>query len=121
MKTTKTLGLWVLQIPVAVLILAAGWGKLTGSPMHVELFAAIGVGQWFRYLTGALEITGALLLFVPSLALVGALTIATVMVGAVATHLFVIGGSPLVPLLLFAGSITIAWIRRGRILSVAHA
>jgi uncharacterized membrane protein YphA (DoxX/SURF4 family) len=121
METTRTVGLWVLQIAVGGLLLFAGWGKLAGSPMHVELFSAIGLGQWLRYATGALEVGGALALFVPSLAVIGALTLAAVMAGAVFTHLFIVGGSPIVPLLLFVGATTIAWLRRERILSLARA
>ena len=30
----------------------------------VEMFDKIGLGQWFRYLTGGLEVTGAILLLV---------------------------------------------------------
>jgi uncharacterized membrane protein len=31
----------------------------------VGLFDAIGIGQWFRYLTGGLEVLGAVALLVP--------------------------------------------------------
>jgi putative oxidoreductase len=30
-----------------------------GDPAMVEMFATIGIGQWFRYVVGALEIAGA--------------------------------------------------------------
>src|SRR5258708_34863922 len=62
--------------------------------MMVQLFAQIGVGQWFRYLTGGLEGLGAVALLVPALAELGALLLVLVMIGAVGTHLVVIGGSP---------------------------
>ena len=38
---------------------AAGAAKLIGAPMMVETFDAIGMGQWFRYLTGVIEVGGA--------------------------------------------------------------
>lgn len=94
----------------------AGFSKLTGAEQMVGLFESIGVGQWFRYVTGLLEITGAVLLLIPTLAGVGALLLACVMLGAVATHLFVIGGSPLTPLVLLAVLLVIAWGRRRRTL-----
>ena len=94
------------------MFLFAGGSKLAGAPMMVQMFDAIGVGQWFRYLTGAIEVTSAVLLLVPSLAFFGALALAATMVGAVVTHLFVIGGSPAMPIVLLAATGTIAWLRR---------
>lgn len=34
--------------------------KLAGAPAMVGLFDTIGIGQWFRYLTGSLEVSGRL-------------------------------------------------------------
>ena len=44
---------------------AAGLAKLAGADMMVATFDAIGVGQWFRYVTGAIELGAAVLLWVP--------------------------------------------------------
>jgi uncharacterized membrane protein YphA (DoxX/SURF4 family) len=103
---------WTLQIACAALILFAGGTKLAGAPVMVQLFEAIGVGQWFRYVTGGIEVLGAVLLLVPSLAVYGAIALAVTMVGAVATHLFVIGGSPVVAIVLFGATAAIVWLRR---------
>ena len=46
----------------------AGFGSLSGYPMMVETFDKIGIGQWFRYVTGAIEIASAILLLIPRLA-----------------------------------------------------
>ena len=78
----------------------------------VGLFDAIGVGQRFRYVTGSIEVTGALMLLVPRLASFGALALAVVMAGAICTHLFVIGGNPSLPLVLLAATAYVAWTRR---------
>jgi hypothetical protein len=85
--------------------------------MAVGLFDAIGIGQWLRYLTGALEVTSGTLLFVPPLAVVGAAILVGVMLGAVFTHVFVVGGSPLLPLALFVAASTILWLRRHQVVS----
>jgi uncharacterized membrane protein YphA (DoxX/SURF4 family) len=103
---------WMLQIVCAAMFLFAGGSKLAGAPMMVQTFDAIGVGQWFRYVTGVIEVTSAVLLLTPSLAFFGALALAATMVGAVITHLFVIGGSPAMPIVLLAATATIAWLRR---------
>ena len=104
--------LWTLQIVSAALFLFSGALKLTGAPMMVQMFDTIGLGQWFRYLTGGLEVISAVLLLVPSLARFGALALAVTMVGAILTHLFIVGGNPAVPIALLAATATIAWVRR---------
>ena len=109
-----TAGLWFLQGAAAGLFLFSGTAKLIGHPVMVQLFAAIGVGQWFRYVTGGVEVIGAILLLVPSFALFGALALAVTMAGAIITHLFVVGGNPAVPLVLLGVTGTIARARRIR-------
>ena len=87
--------LWVLQIAAAGMFLMVGFLKLSGNAQLVGLFEAIGLGQWFRYLTGTLEVAGAFLLLIPRTSGLGALMLAGVMTGAVVTHVFIVGGSPL--------------------------
>ena len=108
----KSGGLWALQIVSAGMFLLAGALKLTGNPMMVQMFGAIGLGQWFRYLTGTIEVAGAVVLLVPAVSAYGAAALAATMVGAILTHLFIVGGSPVVPILLLASTTTIAWARR---------
>ena len=45
------------------------------------MFETIGVGQWFRYVTGAIEFASAVLLLTPRFAGVGALLLVPTMVG----------------------------------------
>ena len=104
--------LWAAQIATAAMFLFAGTLKLTGAPMMVAMFGVIGIGQWFRYLTGSIEVVSAILLLIRSLALFGALLLIPTMVGAVLTHLFIVGGSPAIPIVLLALTIAIAWTRR---------
>jgi putative oxidoreductase len=105
-------GLWALKIISAGLFLLAGTLKLSGAPVMVQLFDTVGVGQWFRYLTGTIEVVGAVILLIPSLAAYAAVALAATMVGAIITHLFIVGGSPLVAILLLASTAMIAWARR---------
>jgi putative oxidoreductase len=50
-------------------------------------------------------------LLVPAVALFGALALAATMVGAILTHVFVIGGSPALPMILLMATSFIAWTR----------
>lgn len=111
-------GLWILQIGAAGMFLMVGFLKLSGDPQMVGLFDAIGLGQWFRYVTGSLEVLGAILLLVPRLSGLGALLLVGVMLGAVPTHLFVVGGSPLPALILLIVTGVTAWGRRQRTMNV---
>ena len=109
-----------MQVVLAGVFLLAGGSKLAGAAAMVALFEAIGVGQWFRYVTGGIEVVSAVALLVPSLAPFGAVALIATMVGAVTTHLFIIGGSPAVPVLLLLGSLVIAWSRRDQLVAVAR-
>jgi uncharacterized membrane protein YphA (DoxX/SURF4 family) len=104
--------LWTLQILSAGMFLMSGTLKLSGNPMMVQLFGAIGLGQWFRYLTGTIEVAGAVLLLIPAIASYSAAVLAVTMIGAIITHLFIVGGSPVPAILLLASTMTIAWQRR---------
>ena len=88
--------------------------------MMVQEFEHIGLGQWFRYLTGTLEVFGALLILTPSLAAFGALLLTGIMIGATITHLFVIGGTAVPALLLLALSAIVAYAKRGQLASLAR-
>ncbi len=110
--------LWLTQIALAGMFTLAGWLKLAGVPVMVALFDAIGVGQWFRYVTGSIEVVSAVALLVPSWAAFGALLLIPTMIGAVFTHLFIVGGSAAPAIVLLTGSLAIAWARREQLAGV---
>jgi putative oxidoreductase len=113
--------LWVLQVLAAAMFLLAGYLKLASSPDMVALFAGIGIGQWFRYLTGTLEILGALALFIPRLRALGALGLAGVMIGALITDVFIVHISPLSALINLVVVVVIAWGRRRELATLLPA
>ena len=87
----------------------------------IALFDAVGIGQWFRYVTGSLEVLGALLLIVPGKSAFGAVLLACVMAGAVVAHLTVLHTAPTAPLVLFALTAVIAWGRRSQFQGLVDA
>ena len=74
---------------------AAGLAKLSGVEMMVATFEAVGVGQWFRYATGIIEVAGAVLIWVPGAQAIAAAMLTVTMVGATLAHLFILGPSAL--------------------------
>src|SRR5258705_6144233 len=107
-------GLWILQIGAAGMFLMVGFFKLSGDPQMVGLFDAIGLGQWFRYVSGSLEVLGAILLLIPRLSGLGAMLLVGVMLGAVQTHLFVVGRSLLPAINLLLVTRVVASARRNQ-------
>ena len=72
---------WVLRLLVAALFLMTGFFKFSGNPMALKEFADIGLGDWFRYVTGLVEVGGALLVLYPRTTPWGALWLLCVCVG----------------------------------------
>jgi len=111
-KKGKMIALWVLRVVVGLAFLAAGGSKLAGTPAMVVMFAKIGFGQWFRILTGSLEVAGAIGLFVPRFAVHAASLLAVVMVGAIGFHLTRLGGNPVPPIVLLLLATLIVWLSK---------
>jgi putative oxidoreductase len=90
---------WVPLVAMSLFFLSAGSQKFTDR-YWVEVFATIGFGDWFRYLTGSLQIAGALLLLIPRTALLGA---------AMLAWMFFLGspGSAVIPAVILAMLIAI--------------
>jgi len=106
------IALWLTQVALALMFLMAGGSKLAGVPAMVTMFDTIGLGQWFRYVTGVIEFTSGIALLVPSAAIFGALLLIPTMLGAIVTNVFVAHASPVMPLLLLLGAAAVAWARR---------
>lgn len=81
----------------------------------MQIFAAIGLGDGFRYFTTAVQIAGALCLLIPQLCGLAGMAFVGMWLVAISTHLFVIGGSPLPAVMLLVLTAAIAWGRRDRV------
>ena len=113
-KVVNTI-VWTLQALSALAFLATATYKLSGAPMMVAEFELIGLGQWFRYFTGVLEILGAVALLVPRAAFYGAALLAMVIVGALIAHLAKLGIAAAAPaIILLVLNVAIACLRRPR-------
>jgi len=94
---------WVPRIAMSLFFLSFGSQKFTDRHW-IGVFATIGFGDWFRYLTGALQIAGALLLLIPRTAIIGTMVLAMTMVGAMLAWMFFLGspGSAVFPAIILA-------------------
>jgi len=101
---------WVLQSLTAAAFLIAGATKHAGA-MNLATLEKIGLGQWFRYFIGGLEMIGAILIIVPRTAALAAAVLAAIMIAAIATHLFIIGPPPISAIVLLVATAAVAWYR----------
>jgi putative oxidoreductase len=104
--------LWVVQVLGAILFFLTGFAKLSGDEQMIQTFAAIGIGQWLRYVTGLIEFASAILLLIPALSRIGALLVVPIMIGAIVTHVVIIGGSPALPIGLLIIASIVVWGRK---------
>ena len=104
-----------LRILLALVFLAAGGAKLASVPAMVQIFDTLGFGQWFRYVTGVVEIVGAVALLIPSYAALGAAWLGITMFFGTLAHLFILHTSPAPALVLLALGAMIVTLERGQI------
>lgn len=107
----QNIAIWVLQVLLALEFLAAGFAKLAGDKAMVDMFDEIGAGQWFRYLTGSLEVAGAIGLLIPALCGLAALCLSILMACATLTTIFILEDAPWVPLVVLIFCVLAAWVR----------
>ena len=82
---------WILRLAVCAVFVGVGATKFESHSMWVAIFDRIGFGDWFRYVTGALQIAGGVLFLIPPTTYAGAVLAGGTMVGAIAAHLFILG------------------------------
>ena len=110
--------MWVLRVILGVAFLLIGVTKLTGTAHTFDYFEAIGWGQWFRYLTGFLDVVGVALLVTPRYTFYGALVLFSSVATAMVLSVTVLRGNPfwsgpamvLQPLILTLLAVAIAWL-----------
>src|ERR1700679_1403158 len=96
----QTIPGWILSALLALIFLSAGSMKLMSRPNMVQEFAQVGLGQWFRYFTGLLEVAGAICMVRPKPSRWGGVVVAAVMSGAVVAHLTALHSPPTLPAIL---------------------
>lgn len=110
---------WAGQIVAAAVFGMAAPAKFMADPGAVAIFEKLGAEPVGRLATGSLEGLAIVLLLIPATAHLGGLLGAGLMVGALASHLTVLGisidGDPsmfMMALIALAASATVVWTRR---------
>ena len=85
------IALTVVKVLLTLAFAAAGIAKLIGVQTMVDEFGMLGLGQWFRYVTGIIELGSAILLWLPGMTAIGAGLLVCTMIGALIAHITVLG------------------------------
>ncbi len=107
--------LQLLKYGIAAFLILSGGAKLLGVEEMVALYHAIGFGQWFRYLSGGVEIVAAALILLPRWRVQGILLTVAIMIAGVVEHIFVLKIIPGAPAVGFAAVLVILYLTRPRL------
>jgi uncharacterized membrane protein YphA (DoxX/SURF4 family) len=106
-------GLWTLQVLLAAVYAFSAAGKLSAEAQNVAGFQAMGLGNTGMYIIGALELAGAIAMFVPRLTGLAAACFVALMTGAVILTLAIGGGAlAAMPATVGVVAAVVAWGRR---------
>jgi uncharacterized membrane protein YphA (DoxX/SURF4 family) len=89
MKTSTTL--WILRLTASAILLQTLFFKFSGAEESIYIFSTLGLEPYGRIGSGIVELIAALLIMIPRTTLLGALLGIGVMIGAILSHLLVLG------------------------------
>ena len=100
------------RLAVAAFFVVIGYTKFDDDPAGewVQIFEQIGLGQWFRYFTGVMQIAGGLLMLFRRTLTAGAAMLAATMLGAAIVDGVVFGSPILIIPLMFLFLIATVWV-----------
>jgi putative oxidoreductase len=89
--TFKTAFSWVLRLLVSIILLQTLYYKFTAHPDSIYIFSQLGVEPWGRIGLGIIELFTAILILGPRTKYIGMILSLFIIIGAVFSHLLVIG------------------------------
>lgn len=88
---SKNIISWVLRLTVAVILLQTLYFKFTAHPDSVHIFSALKIEPWGRIGLGIIELITAMLILFPKTKVIGMTTSLGIILGAVFSHILVLG------------------------------
>lgn len=110
-QARNVMGDWALRGFIGLAALLVGWAKFDGRGEWPSYFQQLGLGQWFRYFTGVVELLGGILVLAPPTAPAGSALLTATMVGATAANWVVHPGNCVVTALLAIALGLYTWMR----------
>ena len=88
---TKNIISWVLRLTVAIILLQTLYYKFTAHPESVHIFSELGIEPWGRIGLGIVELITSILILLPKTKIIGMINSLGIIIGAVGSHLLVLG------------------------------
>ncbi len=82
---------WIVKLIAVIILMQTLYFKFTGAEESVYIFTKLGIEPFGRIGSGIVELIASILILIPKTTLIGALLGAGTMLGAVFSHLFVLG------------------------------
>jgi hypothetical protein len=82
---------WVVRLTAAIILLQTLYFKFTGAEESVYIFSTLGMEPYGRIGSGIGELMAAILILIPRTTLLGAIFGCGVMIGAIFSHIFILG------------------------------
>ena len=83
--------IWIVKLVAVVILVQTLFFKFSGAEESVYIFQTLGVEPYGRIGSGIVELIASILILIPRTTLLGALLGIGTMVGAIFSHIFVLG------------------------------
>jgi putative oxidoreductase len=90
-NTKSTIVSWICRLSAAAILLQTLFFKFTAAPESVYIFTKVGLEPWGRIGSGLGELIAAILILIPKTTWIGAGLALGIMLGAIFSHLTVLG------------------------------
>lgn len=82
---------WILRLIPAIIMLQTLFYKFSGAPESIYIFTQMGIEPYGRIGSGIVELVASVLLLLPNKSVFGAFLGAGTMLGAILSHIFILG------------------------------
>lgn len=82
---------WIIKLTAVVILLQTLFFKFTGAEESIYIFETLGIEPFGRIGSGVVELIASILILIPRTTLLGAVMALGTMVGAIISHLFILG------------------------------
>ena len=83
--------IWIVKLIAAVILVQTLYFKFSAAEESVYIFSTLGIEPFGRIGSGIAELIAAILILIPRTTLIGAIMASGVIMGAIFSHLFVLG------------------------------
>ena len=87
----KNILTWIVKLTAVVILLQTLYFKFSGAEESVYIFETLGIEPFGRIGSGIAELIASILILIPRTTLLGALLAFGTMLGAIFSHLFILG------------------------------